>query len=101
MEEQMSRTVSPGAALALAALMADVGLVLITRKDLPASNLAEFIAYAKANQGKMQFGSGGAGTSSHIGCVLLNQTIGIDTTHVPYRGGGPAMADPFAGRVDY
>jgi tripartite-type tricarboxylate transporter receptor subunit TctC len=83
------------------ALIADVGLVLITRKDLPASNLAEFIAYAKANQGKMQFGSGGAGTSSHIGCVLLNQTIGIDTTHVPYRGGGPAMADLIAGRVDY
>ena len=49
----------------------------------------------------MQFGSGGAGTSSHIGCVLLNQTIGVDTTHVPYRGGGPAMADLFAGRVDY
>jgi tripartite-type tricarboxylate transporter receptor subunit TctC len=83
------------------ALIADVGLVLITRKDLPANNLAEFIAYAKANQGKMQFGSGGAGTSSHIGCVLLNQTIGVDTTHVPYRGGGPAMADLFAGRVDY
>ena len=40
----------------------------------------------------MQFGSGGAGTSSHIGCVLLNQTIGVDTIHVPYRGGGPAMA---------
>jgi tripartite-type tricarboxylate transporter receptor subunit TctC len=83
------------------ALIADVGLVLITRKDLPANNLADFIAYAKANQGKMQFGSGGAGTSSHIGCVLLNQTIGVDTTHVPYRGGGPAMADLFAGRVDY
>jgi tripartite-type tricarboxylate transporter receptor subunit TctC len=83
------------------ALIADVGLVLITRKDLPPNNLAEFITYAKANQGKMQFGSGGAGTSSHIGCVLLNQTIGVDTTHVPYRGGGPAMADLFAGRVDY
>ena len=83
------------------ALIADVGHVLITRKDLPPNNLQEFIAYAKANQGKMQFGSGGAGTSSHIGCVLLNQTIGVDTTHVPYRGGGPAMADLFAGRVDY
>ena len=83
------------------ALIADVGLVLITRKDLPADDLAQFIAYAKANQAKMQFGSGGAGTSSHIGCVLLNQTIGVDTTHVPYRGGGPAMADLVAGRVDY
>jgi tripartite-type tricarboxylate transporter receptor subunit TctC len=83
------------------ALIADVGLVLITRKDLPAGDLAQFIVHAKANQAKMQFGSGGAGTSSHIGCVLLNQTIGIDTTHVPYRGGGPAMADLVAGRVDY
>jgi tripartite-type tricarboxylate transporter receptor subunit TctC len=83
------------------ALIADVGLVLIAREDLPAGNLAEFIAYAKANQSKMQFGSGGSGTSSHIGCVLLNQTIGVDTQHIPYRGGGPAMADLVAGRVDY
>jgi tripartite-type tricarboxylate transporter receptor subunit TctC len=83
------------------ALIADVGLVLITRKDLPVDNLTDFIAHAKANQAKMQFGSGGAGTSSHIGCVLLNQTIGADTQHIPYRGGGPAMADLVAGRVDY
>ena len=83
------------------ALIADVGLVLITRPTLPAGNLVEFIDYAKANQSKMQFGSGGTGTSSHIGCLLLNQTIGIDTTHIPYRGGGPAMADLVAGRVDY
>jgi tripartite-type tricarboxylate transporter receptor subunit TctC len=83
------------------ALIADVGLVLITRKDLPVDNLADFITYARANQAKMQFGSGGAGTSSHIGCVLLDQTIGVDIQHVPYRGGGPAMADLIAGRVDY
>ena len=83
------------------ALIADVGLVLITRKDLPVDNLTDFIAHAKANQAKMQFGSGGAGTSSHIGCVLLNQTIGADTQHIPYRSGGPAMADLVAGRVDY
>ena len=83
------------------ALVADVGLVLLTRKDLPAQNLQEFIAYAKANQGKMQFASGGTGTSSHVGCVLLNQTIGIDVVHVPYRGGGPAQADLIAGRIDY
>src|SRR5262245_47618524 len=57
------------------ALIADVGLVLLARTDLPAQNLPEFIAYTKANQAKMQFASGGAGTSSHIGCVLLNQTI--------------------------
>jgi tripartite-type tricarboxylate transporter receptor subunit TctC len=83
------------------ALIADVGHVLITRKDLPPNNLQEFIAYAKANQGRMQYGSGGSGTSAHIGCVLLNQAMGVDTTHIPYRGGGPAMADLIGGRVDY
>jgi tripartite-type tricarboxylate transporter receptor subunit TctC len=92
---------NPATDFAPVALIADVGLVLIARKDLPADDLGQFIAYAKANQAKMQFGSGGAGTSSHIGCVLLNQTIGVDTMHIPYRGGGPAMADLVAGRVDY
>jgi tripartite-type tricarboxylate transporter receptor subunit TctC len=83
------------------ALIADVPLVLITRKDLPADDLKAFIAYAKANQAKMQYGSGGAGTSAHIGCVMLNGAIGVDITHVPYRGGGPAMVDLTAGRIDY
>jgi tripartite-type tricarboxylate transporter receptor subunit TctC len=83
------------------ALIADVGLVLLARKDLPARNLQEFIVHTKANHAKMHFASGGAGTSSHIGCVLLNQTIGVETTHIPYRGGGPALADMIAGRVDY
>jgi tripartite-type tricarboxylate transporter receptor subunit TctC len=82
-------------------LVADAPLVLLVRKDLPANNLQEFIAYAKANAGKMQFGSGGSGTSSHIGCVLLNQTIGVDVVHVPYRGGGPALQDLVGGRLDY
>jgi tripartite-type tricarboxylate transporter receptor subunit TctC len=83
------------------ALIADVPLVLIARKDFPADDLQGFIAYAKANHSKMQYGSGGTGTSAHIGCVLLNQAIGVDVTHIPYRGGGPAMADMMAGRVDY
>ena len=83
------------------ALIADVPLVLITRKDLPANDLPQFISYAKANQAKMQFGSGGTGTSSHIGCVLLNQVIGVNLTHVPYRGGGPALVDLIGGRIDY
>jgi len=82
-------------------LVADAPLVLLVRKDLPANNLREFIAYAKANQDKMQHGSGGTGTSSHIGCVLMNQTIGAKIVHVPYRGGGPAMQDLIAGRIDY
>jgi tripartite-type tricarboxylate transporter receptor subunit TctC len=82
-------------------LIVDVPLVLIARKDLPANNLPEFIAYAKANQSKMQYGSGGTGTSAHISCVLLNLAIGVDVTHIPYRGGGPALVDLTAGRIDY
>ena len=82
-------------------LVADAPLVLLARKDLPANNFQEFIAHIKANHAGMQFGSGGAGTSSHIGCVLLNQTIGVNVTHVPYRGGAVAMQDLLGGRIDY
>ena len=83
------------------ALIAEVPIVLITRKDLPVNNLQEFIAYAKANQAKMQYGSAGAGSATHLGCVLLNYLIGVDITHVPYRGTGPAMQDLQGGRIDY
>jgi tripartite-type tricarboxylate transporter receptor subunit TctC len=83
------------------ALIAEVPIVLITRKDLPVSNLKEFIAYAKANQSRMQYGSAGAGSATHLGCVLLNYLIGVDITHVPYRGTGPAMQDLQGGRIDY
>ena len=83
------------------ALIAEVPIVLITRKDLPVNNLKEFISYAKANQSKMQFGSAGAGSATHLGCVLLNYLIGVDITHVPYRGTGPAMQDLQGGRIDY
>jgi tripartite-type tricarboxylate transporter receptor subunit TctC len=83
------------------ALIAEVPIVLITRKDLPVNNLQEFIAYAKANQTKMQYGSAGAGSATHLGCVLLNYLIGVDITHVPYRGTGPAMQDLQGGRIDY
>ena len=82
-------------------LIADTPQVLITRTDLPANNLQEFIAYAKTNQAKMQFGSPGAGSAAHLGCVLLNAAIGVSVTHIPYRGGGPAMQDLIAGRIDY
>src|SRR5579871_2469699 len=63
------------------ALIAQVPLVLIVRKDFPASDLAEFIAYTKAHQAQLQFGSAGAGTSTHIGCVLLDQVIGVNVVH--------------------
>ena len=83
------------------ALLAQVPLVLISRKDLPANNLQEFIAYLKANQDKISYGSAGAGSATHLGCALLNAAIGVTVQHVPYRGTGPAMQDLAAGRIDY
>lgn len=83
------------------ALIAEVPIILTVRKDLPVSNFKEFVAYAKANQAKMQFGSAGAGSATHLGCVLLNYIIGTNITHVPYRGTGPAMQDLQGGRIDF
>jgi tripartite-type tricarboxylate transporter receptor subunit TctC len=83
------------------ALVAEQPMLLITRKDLPVNNLQEFIAYAKANQSKMQFGSGGAGSATHLACVLLNQAIGMNVTHVPYRAAALAIQDMIGGRIDY
>jgi len=82
-------------------LIAEVPIVLIVRKDLPVNNLKEFVAYAKANQGKMQFGSAGAGSATHLGCVVLNTAMDANIVHVPYKGTGPAMQDLVAGRIDY
>jgi tripartite-type tricarboxylate transporter receptor subunit TctC len=82
-------------------LVADQPVVMIARKDLPADNLKEFVAYAKANQAKMQYGSAGAGSGTHLACALFNAAAGLTITHIPYRGGGPAMQDLVAGRIDY
>jgi len=83
------------------ALLAEVPLVLIVRKDLPVSNIKEFVEYTKKNQDKMSFASSGVGAAVHLGTVLLNSAIGVTVTHVPYRGSAPAMQDLQAGRVDY
>jgi tripartite-type tricarboxylate transporter receptor subunit TctC len=83
------------------ALVAQVPIILVARKDLPANDFKEFVAYAKANQSKMSYGSAGAGSATHLGCVLLNHVIGTDITHVPYRGTGPAMQDLAGGRIDF
>jgi tripartite-type tricarboxylate transporter receptor subunit TctC len=83
------------------ALVTDQPVLLVARKDLPADTLPEFTAYAKANQAKMQYGSAGPGSGTHLACVRLNLAIGINVAHVPYRGGTPAMQDLVAGRIDY
>ena len=83
------------------ALVAETPIALITRKDLPPTNFKDFVAYAKANQATMQYGSAGAGSATHLGCVVLNYVIGVNITHIPYRGTGPAMQDLAGGRIDY
>jgi tripartite-type tricarboxylate transporter receptor subunit TctC len=83
------------------ALISRQALVLLVRKDLPADDLQTVIAYAKANQAKMQFGSAGAGSGIHLACALFNAAIGVHVTHVPYRGGAPALQDLIGGRIDY
>ena len=84
-----------------AGLVVEQPIVLIVREDLPAKTMAEFAAYAKANQAKMQFGSAGVGSGSHFACAKLNAALGIDTVHVPYRSSGLAAQDLIGGRLDY
>jgi putative tricarboxylic transport membrane protein len=82
-------------------LVSESPRILVARRDLPVDGLRAFIAYVKANQAKMQYGSAGVGSGTHLPCALLNHMIGADPTHVPYRGAGPAMQDLIAGRIDY
>src|SRR5256886_4037263 len=83
------------------ALFSDSARVLVTRKDLPAITLSDFVAYAKANQAKLQYGSAGAGSGMHVCAVLLDAAMGTRITHVPYRGSAPAMQDLIGGRIDF
>jgi len=82
-------------------LIAEQPLVLVVNKNFSGGTLKEFTDYAKANAAKMSFGSGGAGSATHLGCVLLNSAIGVDVQHVPYKGSAPALQDLLAGRIDY
>jgi tripartite-type tricarboxylate transporter receptor subunit TctC len=73
--------------------------VMEVNLDVPVKNLTEFIAYAKANPGKINYASGGVGTSPHLCGELFKALTGVDLLHVPYRGGAPALTDLLAGRV--
>jgi tripartite-type tricarboxylate transporter receptor subunit TctC len=75
--------------------------LLVVRKDLPAKNLKEFIALARQKGSDLKFGASGVGGSTHVACLLLNEAMGVQTTHVPYRGTAPALEDLIAGRIDY
>ncbi len=75
--------------------------VLLVRKDFPAKTAAEFIAYAKANPGKLNFASQGIGTTSHLTAELFMSLTGTRMVHVPYKGTAPALNDLIAGQVDF
>jgi len=89
------------AALESVAVMSKFPNVLLVRQDFPAKTVQEFIAYAKANPGKLTFASQGPGTTSHLTAELFMKLTGTKMLHVPYRGTGPALNDLVAGHVDF
>jgi len=81
-------------------LLAKIPNVLVVRRKLPASTLAELIAYGKANPGKLSYASQGVGSTAHLSAAQLEVQAGITMVHVPYRGAQPALTDVVAGHVD-
>jgi len=82
-------------------LAAKAPLVLLVTKQFPARNLAEFLSYAKAHPGTLNYGSAGNGSAPHVATELLNLKAGLKTTHIPYRGTGPAMTDLIGGQIAF
>lgn len=81
------------------ALLATVPLVLVATKGLPVSNVQELLDYARKNPGKLNYGSAGPGSSTHLAMALLTSTTGLQMTHVPYRGSAPVVTDLLAGNL--
>src|SRR5450432_1278015 len=79
--------------------LARLAYVVVVNPSVPAATLPEFIAYAKANPGKINYGSAGQGTPQNIACELFKMMTGLNLVHVPYKGGAPAVADLIAGHV--
>jgi tripartite-type tricarboxylate transporter receptor subunit TctC len=90
---------SPIRDLAMVAGMVRVPNVMVINPAVPANTVPEFIAYAKANPGKLSYASSGVGSSLHVIGELFKMMAGIDMVHVPYRGGAPAMIDLLSGQV--
>src|SRR4051794_36684567 len=78
---------------------ARLGYVIVVHPSVPAATLPEFIAYAKANPGKINYGSAGPGTPQNIACELFKMMAGVDLVHIPYRGGAPAATDLVGGHL--
>ena len=85
--------------MAPVAMISQLPLVMEVNLSVPAKTVAEFIAYAKANPGKVNMASGGIGSPSHIVGELFKMMTGVKMVHVPYRGGAPALTDLMGGQV--
>ncbi|MGZ5152179.1 MAG: tripartite tricarboxylate transporter substrate-binding protein, partial [Burkholderiales bacterium] len=79
----------------------DYPMVMAAHPSVPAKTIAEFITYAKANAGKLNFGSGGPGTTPHLAGEMLKMMAGAQMTHIPYKGGGPALTDLMGGQIQF
>jgi tripartite-type tricarboxylate transporter receptor subunit TctC len=89
----------PSKALMPVAATGSVSLYVVTHPDVPVKNFKEFLAYARANPGKLNYGSPGNGTSPHIAVEVFNREANVKLTHVPYKGAGPALKDLLGGVV--
>jgi tripartite-type tricarboxylate transporter receptor subunit TctC len=76
-------------------------LIFVVHPSLPVKSVQEFINYAKARPGQLNYGSSGSGTSTHLAAVLFSQRAGLQTQHVPYKGTAPSLLDTIAGRVQF
>lgn len=83
------------------ALVATVPLVLSTQPALPVNSVADFIAYARANPGKLTYGSAGSGNITHLGALMFLDANGLSAVHVPYKGASPAFLDMIGGRLQF
>lgn len=91
----------PARDFAPVALVSYVPNVLVVPTSMPVRSVQEFVAHAKANPGRLSYGSAGSGSSHHLAASLLSVRTGIETVHVPYRGGAPAMTDLLAGQLQF
>jgi tripartite-type tricarboxylate transporter receptor subunit TctC len=87
--------------LAPVGIVSSIAQVVIVKKDLPAKTLAEFVSYAKANPGKLNYGSSGAGGLTHYSVELFQARTGIKVVHIPFKSGAPSTAAVVAGEVDF
>jgi tripartite-type tricarboxylate transporter receptor subunit TctC len=79
--------------------LGDAGVIVVAHPSVPANNLRELIVLAKAKPGSFSYGSAGTGSSAHLACEMLSQRTGTDLVHVPYKGGGQAIADAVGGQI--